>query len=386
MNEMSHQNNTSQNVIFHNPSMLAEDVIPRRIQHREKQMQSVSYYLSGLVRYGMLQNNVLIYGPPGTGKTHSIRRAAKNLDRRVSSFYGRAFKSISCHSFFRSFLKRNFKIDLHPRESLSVYYSAFEKATSDMKNILVVFDDIQYLLAEDPKGFDGLLSYLSRLEKNLGLILIGNIRVNDLSLALDPPTTSSLKLRSVYFPKYNASELKDILMERAREALTKSAFQRSQGSIAWIAAHTAQSWGSARYALDILKEAGMVSEVLLDKGYIPQEAVEQAVKMLEVNSYEAQVRDLPQQALAVLDAVYRQKEKKSLSTGDVYSAYEKVCCDKGLSAFTLRKVSDMITELDSAGLISCRLVSKGRFGRTRLITWSSNPALEKVYEMEREGV
>jgi len=56
------------------------------------------------------------------------------------------------------------------------------------------------------------------LEKSIGIILIGNIRVNDLSLALDPTTISTLRLRSVYFPKYNATELKDILMERGREA------------------------------------------------------------------------------------------------------------------------------------------------------------------------
>lgn len=118
--------------------------------------------------------------------------------------YGCAYRATSGHSFFRGFFERKLGLSLHTRESISVYHSAFEKTISTMKNVLLVFDDIQYLITEDPKGLDGLLFYLSRLEKNLGLILIGNIRVNDLSLALEPPTTSSLNLRSVYFPKYNA--------------------------------------------------------------------------------------------------------------------------------------------------------------------------------------
>jgi len=84
-----------------------------------------------------------------------------------------------------------------------------------MNNIV----DIHYLLTEKPKSLDGLF-YLSRLEKNLGLILISNIRVIDLSLTLEPPTTSSLRLRSVYFPKCYAPEIRDILMERAGDALT----------------------------------------------------------------------------------------------------------------------------------------------------------------------
>lgn len=194
-----------------------------------------------------------------------------------------------------------------------------------------------------------------------------------------------LKLRAVYFPKYDARELNDILMDRAVSALTKKAMGLSGPAISKIAALTAQGWGSARYALDLFKEAGVVSEATLEKDYIPLEAaVSKAEEMLEISNLEDQIRDLPQQPLAVLEAVYRLRGKKELCTGDVYSAYEGVCNERRLELFSLRKISNIITELDSAGLISCRLVSRGRFGRTRLINWTSNCSLEKVYERERE--
>jgi cell division control protein 6 len=280
-------------------------------------------------------------------------------------------------------LENNFKLTLHPRESISVYYSAFEKAIEKMKNVLLIFDDIQYILTGDPKGLDGLLFYLSRLGKNLGLIIIGNIKLNDLQLVLEPPTTSSLKLRSIYFPKYNATELTNIIKDRAQDALTENAFNRSAGAIAKIAALTAQSWGSARYALDLFKEAGMVSEMKFGKYYITEQAVDNAHKMIEESNIEDQFRELPIQALSLLEAIYRLRDNKDISTGDVYASYEKVCRDVGLESFTLRKVSDIITELESAGLIGCRLISRGRLGRTRLINWPSNPTLDKIYERER---
>ena len=85
----------------------------------------------------------------------------------------------------------------------------------------------------------------------------------------------------------------------------------------------------------------------------------------------------------MLEAIYRLKEKRDISTGDVYASYEDVCRDVRIGTFTLRKVSDIITELESTGLIGCRLISRGRFGRTRLISWPSNPTLDKIYERER---
>ena len=158
----------------------------------------------------------------------------------------------------------------------------------------------------------------------------------------------------------------------------------SERAISKIAALTAQGWGSARYALDLFKEAGMVSEARLGKDHITEEAVDKAHEMIEFSNLQEQIRELPQHPFLLLEAIYRLREKREISTGDVYSAYEGVCSQIGLRPFTLRKVSDFLTELDSAGLISCRLVSRGRNGRTRFVSWPSDAPMEKIHQREWE--
>ena len=49
MKEMVIRNGTKQTFIFKDPSPLAEDFIPKRIQFRDKQISTINYYLSGLI-------------------------------------------------------------------------------------------------------------------------------------------------------------------------------------------------------------------------------------------------------------------------------------------------------------------------------------------------
>ena len=55
-------------------------------------------------------------------------------------------------------------------------------------------------------------------------------------------------------------------------------------------------------------------------------------------------------------------------TGDVYDVYKDHCKKMGLRPLTQRRVSDVIAELDMLGIINAKVISKGRFGRTREIS------------------
>jgi cell division control protein 6 len=69
-------------------------------------------------------------------------------------------------------------------------------------------------------------------------------------------------------------------------------------------------------------------------------------------------------------------------TGEVYDVYKDLCGSIGLRPLTQRRISDIITELDMLGIINAKIISKGRFGRTREIELSipssTKPKIMKI--------
>ena len=88
-------------------------------------------------------------------------------------------------------------------------------------------------------------------------------------------------------------------------------------------------------------------------------------------------RTHPSQSQAVLYAIIKCHEKmdqkvgwidKRLLTGDVFDMYVNLCRTNSIKPLTQRRVSDLISELDMLGIITAKVISKGRYGRTRDIS------------------
>jgi len=58
----------------------------------------------------------------------------------------------------------------------------------------------------------------------------------------------------------------------------------------------------------------------------------------------------------------------NIATGDVYTTYKNLCNKLGITSLTQRRISDLLSELDMLGIINARVISKGRYGRTRSIS------------------
>jgi len=83
------------------------------------------------------------------------------------------------------------------------------------------------------------------------------------------------------------------------------------------------------------------------------------------------VRNQPKQSKLVLYTVLdviEESDEEEIATGDVYSEYKKSCSDLDISELTQRRVSGLISELDMLGVINAKVISKGRYGRTRQIS------------------
>ena len=81
------------------------------------------------------------------------------------------------------------------------------------------------------------------------------------------------------------------------------------------------------------------------------------------------VETLPKQtqaALYSLVSIYLSTKHKFF-TGEVYTLYTKIASTTNLNILTQRRVSDLIAELDMLGIINTKVISKGRYGRTKEI-------------------
>ena len=182
--------------------------------------------------------------------------------------------------------------------------------------------------------------------------------------SLDARVRSSLSEEEVLFTPYNAIQLKDILNERAKNAFFDNVV--SDSVISKCAAIAAQEHGDARRALDLLRVAGELAErdgaEKVDEKY-----VDMAQDKLDLDRVTEVIKSQPKQSKAVLYAIIR-AGKNGVMTGDVLEEYKRICKVNGLNILTQRRVSDLITEYDMLGIITTRVVSKGRYGRTREIS------------------
>jgi len=81
------------------------------------------------------------------------------------------------------------------------------------------------------------------------------------------------------------------------------------------------------------------------------------------------------------------QRKNILFTGEIYELYKQLCKKTNLRPLTQRRVSDIVSELDMLGIINAKVISKGRYGRTREISLITPSSVNlKIKEILEEGL
>jgi cell division control protein 6 len=194
---------------------------------------------------------------------------------------------------------------------------------------------------------------------------------------LDPRVLSSLSEEEIVFKPYDAAELQDILLERAKLAFQDQVLPGA--AISLCAALAAAEHGDARRALDLLRVAGELAE---REGSLRlnEEHIRQAERRIEHDRMSEALRNLPLHSKLVLCSVYLLFKAQTLSgcvTGNIYEMYNELCEQAGMSALTQRRVSGLINDLDVIGLLNAQVVNMGRYGRTKKIRLGISPGLLK---------
>ncbi len=253
-------------------------------------------------------------------------------------------------------------------------YNIFYKLLDQQKQlILLVLDEIDQLTK---KMGDDILYNLTRINselKNAQLCLIGISNNLIFVENLDPRVKSSLSEEELIFPPYNALQIQDILKKRSEKAFSSNVIQ--PGVIEKCSAYSARDHGDARRAIDLLRIAGELAERNGSK-IVEMSHLDDAEKKVETDTIINAVTNQPKQFQSVLYAVLLiSPQKKNFFTGEIYEMYKNLCQKTKFNVLTQRRVSDILAELDMLGVINAKIISKGRYGRTREISLSLEESL-----------
>lgn len=359
--------------IFKNRDALSPDYIPEVLPHREDQIKQLGGILAHALK-GSKPGNVFIYGLTGTGKTAVTKYVLKRLvlkAKEVGAIVKYAY--VNCRQSdtpYRVLADIAEAIGIRvPFTGLSIaeVYRRILRGLFEQKGVfIIVLDELDYLVKR--KGDDILYRLLRINEENIKAKVSLVCITNDVKLLeiLDPRVRSSLGEEEIVFPPYNALELKDILTCRAKEAFNEEALE--EDVIPLCAALAAKEHGDARRALDLLRVAGEIAE-RENSEKVTCDHVKKAYNEIERNTTLEIVKSLPLQAKIVLHAILllEKKNVKPITTGHLYSVYANLCRIIGVGCLTQRRISDIISQLDTLGLIATEIISRGRHGRTRII-------------------
>jgi len=380
---------TSKKPIFKDKDTLSIRFTPENIPHRDEQINQLAHILAPVLR-NEKPSNVFIYGKPGTGKTLVTKKVAANLEIAAES---NNLKVIYLNCKMRKVTDTEYRLlaqlieffgEKVPYTGLptnELYNRFYRLLDSSQQNVVLVLDEIDSLVNKIGSQFLYSITRVNQEMEKTKITLVGISNNISFLENIDSRVKSSLSEEELIFPPYNATEIKDILTERARIAFHQETI--TDAAIAKCAALAAQEHGDARKAIDLLRVAGETAE-RIGSVQVKEEHVDIAQNKVDTDRYTETIRSQPKQSKIVFKAILElyKKNAKSVQTGDVYDLYAKICQKNNIKPLTQRRVSDLISELDTFGIVSTVNISKGRYGRTRKINVNlSGTVVTKIEEM-----
>ncbi len=378
--------------LFLDKKVLQSNYIPETIHHREEQIKKVAGILAPALRVEK-PSNMFVYGKTGSGKTLTVQHVSESIREIVTKnnlpvkiFYLNCKLKRVADTEYRLIaeLARFLKTDI-PATGLPTdeVYKIFLNTLEKQKILLIlILDEIDQLVS---RSGDQILYSLTRINSELKESQITLVGIsNDLMFTnyLDPRVKSSLSEEELVFPPYNAIQLQAILKERSDRAFRKGAV--AEGVLEKCAAYAAREHGDARRALELLRVAGELAE-RNNEVKININALDEAEEKIERDRVHEIITSQPKQSQVALLAIFgtvKAAGNRPMFTGDIYELYKEFCTKAKIRPLTQRRISDIIAELDMLGIINAKVISKGRYGRTRQIGLgipnSSLPKLESL--------
>jgi cell division control protein 6 len=272
--------------------------------------------------------HMVICGSRGSGKTLIF----KYLQRTISEKTDLEILYVNCRHHTTSF-----KIFSHflagettAGSSLGDLYQRF--LLRYQKKTVVIMDEVNLMSSKDRNR--EILYFLSRSEQPYMVIMLSNSP--HILKQLDAATKSSLQPIPLYFKNYDADQISQILLDRAKKGLNRW----DEGEISQISALTTHKTNSdARVAIKTLYYRMISTEDDVEKCF------EDARKDIVVD----QVNDLTDSNLMILWAAATSKVDLAK---DIYKRYCRFSQDHGAKPFSYMHFYTNLGYLQSVGLLA----------------------------------
>ena len=363
--------------VFIDKRVLQSSYTPETILHREEQTKQIANILAPTLKQEK-PSNIFIYGKTGTGKTLTIKHTTKKLSE-VAQNKNIPLKIVYINCKLKRSTDTEYRLIAQLTAELGkivpptglpteeVYKEFLKTLKRQKQNCIFILDEIDQLIN---KAGDNVIYNLTRINEESTESQISIIGIsNDIMFvdSLDPRVRSSLSEEEIVFPPYNALQIQAILKQRAGLSFHKDVLE--QGVTEKCAAYAARDHGDARRALELLRVAGEVADRKTSKK-ITTEHVDEAEEKIDRDRIIEIVATQPKQYQLVLYSILSIHPNRNCNifTGEVYEIYKSLCNKTNTSILTQRRVSDIISEFDMLGIINAKVISKGRYGRTRDIS------------------
>jgi len=353
---------------------------------RDYEIREISSHFAPILRNDHPMH-LALWGKTGTGKTLTICYFLKlfsdickkrkipvwieHLDLSTPRPCFRALNDLACLLNVSRKYKRGVSLEeimLKIESALAEYYGHF----------ILFIDEVDNVRTDKDNFLAFLIRRLPQAVPSKVILVFASNRINWAD-NLDPRIKSFLKMNELIFKPYDAVDLQHILKIRVKKALHPKSI--TPGVIEKIAAMSCYEHGDARRAVVLLSSSAHIAEK--NGSRITTETVDHAAQEIERDKYVDMIRTAPVQLQAVMAAVVlciRKMHKATVDTYSVYDVYKNFCSKASVRCLAIRAFRDLINELDIYTFIRARVISKGRYGRTREIVMDLPSELaDKIY-------
>jgi len=328
--------------IIKDPQVLTSQYLPEKLLFRDELKKKIQ----DKVKIGI--GNILILGDTGTGKTVTVRKA-------VQEFRDTKLIEINCstENTFASITKRI----IYTIRDVPYFESGKSRGqlaedlikvlkTKRQKKIVFLFDEIDKLIEKDRAQQEILTPILENTSVNV--ILISN--KSEALKSLDSRIESRLHPEKLIVERYNAKEIADILLERAKKGLEKGSFDRE--ILANISRYCYQTSGDIRDALSLFSEVSQLAENKQQK--LSLELLKEAQENLEEIEFEKMFSSLTLHQALVLGGVASLSSKNSecyTEINELYNFYELETKKHNSKAVGFRQFENLLKKLRFNGYV-----------------------------------